>query len=167
MFLLWNSSESSLGSLQRAYSVSILNSWPVAENSDYISVSVSLQVLFLGGKSFHSPARALLAIVLPPWTSPSKWGRKRDHPSASLLRIFMTGCLVPQRFLTGRGSCSKVQEEDGALMTRWAPWLEGATEAQRERERCRLYPDVWTVTDVCCELHKRRPWTFYCKYTWK
>lgn len=106
------------------------------QRRDYISVNFSAEVI--PSRSRHSPAMALLAIAPPPPnptpTPPqcehlfqTEW--EREHPSAGLLRIFMTGWCHSGCSLAGILLGSPRRRK--TLMTHQVSWLEAVTEINR------------------------------------
>lgn len=104
------------------------------QRRDYISVNFSAEVI--PSPSRHSLAVALLAITPVPHPPPlppcehlfqTEW--EREHPSAGLLRIFMTGWCHSGCSLAGILLGSPRRRK--TLMTHQVSWLEAATAMNR------------------------------------
>lgn len=113
-------------------------------------------ITFLSTSQSRLFPRGGKAFIHPPWHCwPSCWPcehpfqaqGERGHPSAGLLRIFMTGCLVPQRLLTGRAPAG---ESETGQNTNDTPsvLVRGYTSETKRRRGCRSHPDAESEADV-------------------
>lgn len=126
-------------------------------------LSASQPRLFPLGKKLSFTRRGVCWPSRGPCEHPFQTEGERDHPSAGLLRIFMTGWCHSGCSLAGLLQGSPRQNK--TLMTHQMSWLEGTAETKRQTKGCRLHPDVETETYVHGMLKKWR--LKYCYYHWK
>ena len=115
----------------------VLHSPSLTANTVITSLSTSPVRLFPGRAVTHSP-RPCRPTRRPPCEHLFQTERERDHPSAGLLRIFMTGwchsgCSLAGILLRSPGRCK-------SLMIHQVSWLEAVNEKNRRGRGggCRL-----------------------------